>query len=81
MGYNIPMSDSPPQSGARRAAFILAVWADGNLAAWRGYLEAGDGRRWYFETLAWLNHLLVEASGWAEPPGAIPKQPPNQTKG
>jgi hypothetical protein len=59
---------SPPAT--RRAAFILALWAERPASAppvWRGYLETADGRRRYFRSLADLNQLLRAASGWSDP--------------
>lgn len=51
---------SPQNSSARRLSFMLILWAEGEIdaAAWRGYLEAADGRRHYFQTLAALGEIL-----------------------
>lgn len=63
----------PPET--HRAAFILTLWSE-HASAWRGVLETADGRRRYFLSLADLNQLLREVSGWVDPDNASPGAPP-----
>jgi hypothetical protein len=69
------MSATTSPAETRRAAFLLALWAehpDAGPPVWRGYLETADGRRRYFRSLTDLNHLLRAASGWVDPESASP---------
>jgi hypothetical protein len=67
--------------GARRKSFIITLWAEPREPAWsppgrdlsdteiwRGYLESSSRERRYFSTLAQLNHLLIAAAQWRDPP-------------
>jgi hypothetical protein len=62
-------------------SFIITLWAEPRDPAWtstgrdapvaevwRGYLETSSRERRYFSTLAELNHLLIAASQWRDPP-------------
>ncbi len=63
---NLPV---PHRQTTRRVAFILAIWAQdpaGKPPLWRGYIEASNGKRWYFADLDRLKRLVIEIGGWCE---------------
>jgi len=58
----------------RRQWYVVSIWAEQQAhqpPAWRGTLETADGTRLHFASLADLNRLLSQLTGWADPAGAI----------
>lgn len=50
---------------------VMSVWAEltpGKPPVWRGSIRANEGQRLGFSTLASLNRLVCELSGWYDPP-------------
>ena len=64
------MPDDSRSLTTRRAVYVLLIWnspqSDWPTAS-RGYLESIGGERYYFNTLAELNALLIRLAGWVEP--------------
>lgn len=50
-----------------RTLLVLSIWAEmmpSKQPVWRGSIRTIDGQRMRFNTLAGLNRLLCELSGW-----------------
>ena len=59
--------DNTPDS--QRTILVLSIWtemAPGKQLAWRGSIRTIDGQRMRFRTLAGLNQLVCELSGWQD---------------
>lgn len=56
---------------SNRTMLVISIWVEmipGNQPAWRGSIRTIDGQRMNFCTLASLNRLVCELSGWHDPP-------------
>jgi hypothetical protein len=59
----------------RPASFLISLWqenAQGGFSWWRGTLVTASEQRLHFSSLAELNRLLCELSGWQDPQSTPP---------
>ena len=72
------MTDNTNPHSIPRQAFILSTWSartDAGRDQLRGALETLNGERYYFNSLAALNQLLTQLTGWADEMSATGSRP------
>lgn len=66
------------QDHSRRTAWTLSLWVQDSERyppTWAGSLRTRTGQHWRFRSLAELNRLLSELSGWIDPPDQSTTRP------
>jgi environmental stress-induced protein Ves len=56
---------------SHRTVFVISIWTEmmaGKQLTWRGSIRTIDGQRMNYSTLASLNRILCELSGWQDSP-------------
>jgi hypothetical protein len=57
-----------------RTLVVISIWAEalpGKQLAWRGSIRTLDGKRMEFCSLADLNRMLADLSGWHDSPAGL----------